>query len=141
MAPAPAVTPTPVTPVDTGDPFPAAGPAPPILGPPTPVVASDRRISSVTPRRARSIVRAAARARLRRWTLTSVTCRNAGTRKTTCRFSAKLGGRRLSATGTVTLSSTGRSLGYRFTVRYVKGPRRTSTWVGRSSVSAVSRSS
>ena len=97
-------------------------------------MAPDRRISSVTTRRARSIVRAAARSRVRRWTLTSVTCRSASKRKATCRFSAKLGGRRISASGTVTLSSTGRSLGYRFTVRYVKGPRRTSTWAGRARV-------
>ncbi len=134
------VSPLPATPSPTippgGPPAPApdAGVLSPIPGPPPIVVAPDRRLSSVTTRRARSIVRGAARTRLRRWTLTSVTCRTAGRRKATCRFRAKLGGRRISATGTVTLSSTGRSLGYRFTVRYVKGPRRTSTWVGRARV-------
>lgn len=140
------VTVTPASPSPPGTP--PGGPAPPDLGtaplptpsPPLVARAGTRRLSSVSALRARTIVRAAVHKRLRRWRLTSVTCRVTGKRKAACRFRARRGSRRASASGTVTLSTTGRSLGYRFTVRYVKGPRRTSTWSGRSSVS-VSRSS
>ena len=135
-AAAPASQPGPPVPPDLGAPSPSTPPVTPAI-----VVAGQGRLSSVTATRARAIVRAAARKRLRRWTLTSVTCRTTSRRRATCRFGARRGDRRISATGAVTLSSTGRSLGYRFTVRFVKSPRRASTWTGRSAVTAASRSS
>jgi hypothetical protein len=119
--------------------LPDLGTAPLPLPPPI-VVAGDGRLSSVSAVGARAIVRAAARKRLRHWRLSSVTCRVVSRRQAACRLRARRGGRRITASGTVTLSSTGRSLGYRLTVRRVAGPRRTSRWSGRSSVS-VSRSS
>jgi hypothetical protein len=97
-------------------PPPPSPPSPPPPPPPPP----PNEVRPLTASAARSAVRAALRQRLRRWTISRVTCRLSRTRAT-CSFTARRRGFRVRGSGTVSRPAAGRrALRYRLTARITR---------------------
>jgi len=123
-----------VTVTAPGDPPPDTPAGPPVVVPPTPPagqsLGTTRRTVTLTTTNGRSALRRVLSKRLKRWRMTSLSCRRSSTRVLRCTVKARRSKRRFSATGTLTLPSGTSTARYRLTVR-VTGRRRASTWTGR----------
>jgi hypothetical protein len=128
-----------VTVAAQGAPAPETPAGPPVVVPapqqPTRPVTTTSRAVTLTAAKGRGALRRVLRKRIRRWRVTSVSCRRSSTRVLRCKIKARRGTRRLRASGTLTLPSGASTARYRLKVR-VTGKRRASTWTGRAGISS-----
>jgi PKD repeat protein len=127
-----------VTVTAPGEPPPETATGPPVVVPPTPPAnqslgTTARRPLTLTTTNGRSALRRVLRKRIKRWRVTSLSCRRSATRVVRCTVKARRSERRLSATGTLSLPSGTSTARYRLKVR-VTGKRRASTWTGRATL-------
>jgi PKD repeat protein len=125
--PQPQQQPQPPSPLAVTDPGTAPTPVDPPAAPVT-VLAQSSPSRTLTAERAVAVVRRALTQRLKRWTITAVTCRIVRTGSAACSFAARTARRRAMGTGTVRLPAAGGATQYRLRVRLTGAHTRSTVW-------------